>query len=178
MNNRNLKEDFMSIKYALFYAFLSLFFANSVLAQMEEMPVPRYASLRSGVVNSRFGPGKRYPIEWVYKQKGAPVEIIQAFEYRQELWYKIRDWEDSESWVHHSMISKNRMAKVINDGLNNVYAKDDYESKIVAKAEAGAIGKIEKCPRGSEFCLIKFKTEEGWVPKKFLFGMYENEVVR
>lgn len=169
----------MSNKYVLFYAVLSLLFTGSALAQnAADQPVPRYASLRSNLVNSRSGPGKRYPIEWVYKEKKAPVEIIQAFEYQKELWYKIRDWEDSESWVHHSMVSKNRTAKVINDGLNNVYAKDNYEAKIVAKAENGAVADIKKCPRGSEFCLLKFKTEEGWMPKKLLFGMYEDEIVK
>jgi len=169
----------MSIKRTFFYAVLLVFFTTSVFAQsVAELPLPRFASFRSGMVNARSGPGKRYPIEWVYRQKKAPVEVIQAYEYRKEMWYKIRDWDDSESWVHHSMISKNRTAKIINTKEGNVYAKDNYEAKVIAKAENGVIAEIVKCPRGSEFCLLKFKTQEGWVAKKFLFGMYPDEIIK
>ena len=37
------------------------------------LALPRMVSLRSSLINVRSGPGSRYPIEWVYKQKGAPV---------------------------------------------------------------------------------------------------------
>ena len=55
------------------------------------LALPRMVSLRSNLINARSGPGARYPIEWVYRQKGAPVEIIAEF----ELWRKIRDWDGS-----------------------------------------------------------------------------------
>lgn len=169
----------MSIKHVVFCALLSVFFAGSVFAQsIAEMPLPRFASFRFGMINARSGPGKRYPIKWVYKQKNAPVEVIQAYEYRKEMWYKIRDWDNSESWVLHAKISKNRTAKVISETESNVYAKDRYDSKIVAKVEKGAVADIVKCPRGNEFCLLKFKTQEGWMPRKELFGMYPDEVVK
>jgi len=142
------------------------------------LPLPRYASLRSNLVNSRSGPGRRYPIEWVYTQKKAPVEIEQSYEYQKELWYKIRDWENSESWVHHSMISKNRTAKVVTPGENNIYAKPNYESEVIAKVEAEVVGDIVKCPKNSEFCLLNFTSIEGWMPKKDLFGMYDDEEIK
>ena len=40
------------------------------------LALPRMVSLRSNLINARSGPGARYPIEWVYMQKGAPVEIV------------------------------------------------------------------------------------------------------
>ena len=40
------------------------------------LTIPRFVSLRSNHINARSGPGARYPIEWVYMQKSAPVEII------------------------------------------------------------------------------------------------------
>lgn len=63
-----------------------MFWAGSVSAQtLEEdgesgLKLPRFVSLRSNQINARSGPGARYPIEWVYMQKGAPVEIIAEFE--------------------------------------------------------------------------------------------------
>ena len=46
----------------------------------DENALPRFVSLRSSPVNARSGPGVKYPIEWVYMQKSAPVEIIAEFE--------------------------------------------------------------------------------------------------
>ncbi|MBR1398751.1 MAG: hypothetical protein IJ564_01065 [Alphaproteobacteria bacterium] len=138
------------------------------------LALPRMVSLRSSLINARSGPGVRYPIEWVYKQKGAPVEIIAEF----ELWRKIRDWEGSETWVHKAMLSGRRFVKVTTPGENNIYAKPENGAKIIAKAEDGAVGEIEKCPNKDGMCLIKFDSVKGWMPRSALFGIYDNEVVK
>ena len=134
---------------------------------------PRFVSLRSNHINARSGPGARYPIEWVYMQKSAPVEIIAEF----ELWRKIKDWQGSESWVHKSMLSGKRSVKVITPGENNVYAKDDFKAKIIAKVEDEVVGEIEKCPVNNSFCKIKFASITGWVPRQNLYGIYPEEII-
>ena len=94
---------------AVIFAFLGLMISIMPLsAQADDdaekgLNLPRFVSLRSELVNARSGPGSRYPIEWVYMQKRAPVEIIAEF----ELWRKIKDWQGSESWVHQAMRQKN-----------------------------------------------------------------------
>ena len=158
---------------------LALGTINSAQAVEEEesesgLALPRMASLRSSLINVRSGPGTRYPIEWVYKQKGAPVEIIAEF----ELWRKIRDWEGSETWVHKARLSGRRFIKVINPGENNIYAKPENDARVVAKAEDGVVGEIMKCPTPDGMCLIKFDTIQGWMPRKGLFGIYKNEVIK
>lgn len=137
------------------------------------LALPRMVSLRSNLINARSGPGARYPIEWVYRQKGAPVEIIAEF----ELWRKIRDWDGSETWVHKSMLSGKRSVKMTAKGESNIYDKEDYQSQVIAKAEDGVVGDIKKCPAGSSFCLVQFGTIEGWVPRSNFFGAYRDEVV-
>lgn len=137
------------------------------------LTLPRFASLRSNHINARSGPGSRYPIEWVYMQKMAPVQIIAEF----ELWRKIKDWQGSESWVHKSMLSGKRSVKVITPGENNIYDKADYQSEIIAKVEDEVVGEVIKCPAGKSFCLIKFETIEGWMPKNNLFGVFSDEVI-
>lgn len=135
------------------------------------LQLPRMVSLRSNTINGRSGPDTKYPIEWVYKQKGAPVEIVNEY----GLWRKIKDWEGSESWVHKSMLTGRRFVKVMTPGENNIYNNDDYQAKVIAKVEDGVIGEIKKCRKGNAFCLIQFGTVEGWVPKNILFGVYEDE---
>jgi len=160
-------------------AFLILFvLTNAVVAgQTSEsesgMSLPRMVSLRSDNVYARSGPGKNYPIEWIYKQKGAPLEIINEY----ELWRQVRDWEGSTSWIHKTLLTGRRFIKVITPGENNIYQRPDDEAKVVAKVEDGVIGEIKKCPKKSEFCLIKFDSVEGWVNKRNIFGVYENEVL-
>lgn len=146
-------------------------------AQSEETSsgraLPRMVSFRSNYVNTRSGPGGRYPIEWIYKQKNAPVEIIAEY----EAWKKIKDWEGSESWVHQQMLTNKRWVKITKKGTANIYAKPQATSRIIAKVEDQVIGQVEKCPEQKDFCLIKFSQMEGWVNRFDFFGVYPDEVI-
>ena len=154
----------------------SVFVPQSVAAEESEsgLAIPRMVSLRSSLINARSGPGSRYPIEWVYKQKGAPVEIVAEF----ELWRKIKDWEGTETWVHKAMLSGRRFVRVINPGENNIYAKPENDSRVIAKVEDGVVGEIDQCPTPRGMCLIKFDNVKGWMPRNALFGIYEKEVIK
>jgi len=135
--------------------------------------LPRFVSLRSQPVNARSGPGVRYPIEWVYMQKSAPIEIIAEF----EDWRRVRDWQGSESWIKDQMLSASRYVRIKNAGKNNIYAKSNTKSPIIAKVEDGVVGKIKKCPAHNEFCLISFNDIEGWIPRQNLYGIYDDEII-
>ncbi len=165
-------------KYMLLFLGLFLFYSGTVIAKNTDEVLPRFASLRSGLINSRSGPSKKYPIQWVYTQKTAPVEILQEHMYEKEKWYKIRDWENDESWVHHTMISDNRYIKVVSPGENNLYDNPDYNSEVVAKVEAGVVGEIKKCPKQKQFCLAKFQNIEAWISKNDIFGIYNDEDIK
>ena len=78
-------------------------FSKPILLQLAAMEDPlrarpkqatqhRFVSLRSDEVNVRVGPGVRYPVKWVFRQKAIPVEIVQEY----DTWRKIRDWEGAE----------------------------------------------------------------------------------
>ena len=102
------------------------------------------------------------------------MEIVAEF----ELWRKIKDWEGAESWVHKAMLSGRRFVRVVNSGDNNIYAKDDKDSRVVAKVEDGVVGEIDKCPSPKGMCLIKFDNVQGWMPRQVLFGIYKDEVIK
>lgn len=165
-----------SFLIGLFAVLLSCNMAYAADTEESEtgLELPRMVSLRSSLINARSGPGNRYPIEWVYKQRGAPVEIVAEF----ELWRKIKDWEGTETWVHKAMLTGRRFVRVINPGENNIYTKPDTSSDIIAKAEDGVVGEIDKCPSQSSMCLIKFDGVRGWMPRSALFGVYEDEVIK
>ena len=135
--------------------------------------LPRFVSLRDETVNARSGPGTKYPIDWVYKQKSAPVEVIAEY----ENWRRIRDWQGSESWVMSQLLTRKRFAKVITPGENNLYAKDNYKSKIIARIEDDVVGEIKKCPADNDFCLIVFGNYEGWMSRQNIYGVYDKEII-
>src|SRR6185437_2143813 len=72
------------------------------------LPVPRFVSLKSERVNVRSGPNRDNQVDWVYTRTGLPVEIIGEY----DNWRHIRDWEGSEGWVLHSLLSGKRTALV------------------------------------------------------------------
>src|SRR5262245_32373229 len=65
------------------------------------LPIPRFVSLKSEKVNVRSGPTKDHDVAWVYNRSALPVEVTAEF----ENWRRIRDWEGSEGWVYHSLLS-------------------------------------------------------------------------
>lgn len=166
---------------AIFLAVMSLMLSFSpAWAQTAEEEgetgnnLPRFVSLRSSLVNARSGPGARYPIEWVYMQRAAPVEVIAEF----ELWRKIKDWQGSESWVHKAMLSSaKRNVKVIAPGENNILAKPEYNSKVIARVENEVVGEVIKCPEGIAFCHVKFDSIDGWISRQNLYGIYPKETI-
>lgn len=147
--------------------------AQEQKSDKNERSLPRFVSLRADKVYARSGPGVKYPIEWVYSQKSAPLEVISEY----GDWRRVKDWQNSESWIKSQMLNSKRFAKVIAKGENNLYAKDSYKAKVIAKIEDEVVGEIKKCPAENNFCLLQFNTLIGWMPRQSLFGIYPDEII-
>lgn len=141
---------------------------------------PYFASIKSSEVNVRKGPHTRYSIDWVFKKKGEPVEVIAKFEH----WNKIRDISGDEGWVKNVMLSKKRMGIITadktssNDKINgrdfiSVYYNYNNPSKVFAKIEVNRRVQLEEC--NLKTCKIKVNEVSGWVEKKLIWGVYLNE---
>src|SRR5262245_43789677 len=68
------------------------------------LPLPRFVSLKPDRVNVRGGPTRDHEVAFVYTRAGLPVEITAE----SDNWRRIRDWEGSEGWVYHSLLSGKR----------------------------------------------------------------------
>jgi SH3-like domain-containing protein len=161
----------------IFIAFIIVIIANISFA---EKFTPYYASIKFSEVNVRKGPNARYPISWVYKKKGEPLEIIAQF----EQWYRIRDITGDEGWVKSIMFSKKRGGIIIqpnnkNKSKNNnksfakLYRKPDESSKVFASIESSKRVFIKQCKK--QWCQIETNKIIGWIEKKYLWGTYTNE---
>jgi SH3-like domain-containing protein len=149
---------------------LIFFIFNSTYALAKTgLPVPRYVSLRSAQVNLRVGPGRHYPIEWVFVRSSIPVEIISEF----DNWRKIRDSEGSEGWVHQSMLAGTRFA-LITEKVADLRTQPRNDGHIIAKTEQDVLVKVLSCQ--GEWCRIQVEKIKGWVPKTSIWGVYPQEV--
>lgn len=138
------------------------------------LPIPRFVSLRSAEVNVRTGPGQQYPIEWVYRRVGLPVEITAEF----DVWRRIRDRDGSEGWVHQALLSGRRFAIVAAGGDTvTLTRRSQPDSAAVARLESGVIVRLMDCPSGVVACRVEIEGYSGWVPRRHLWGVYEGETV-
>ncbi|GBQ05784.1 hypothetical protein AA14362_0560 [Acetobacter cerevisiae DSM 14362] len=68
------------------------------------LPLPRYAALRSDEVNMRAGPGRRFPILWVYHRRGMPMRIEREF----DVWRLVEDETGQKGWIQQATLSGGR----------------------------------------------------------------------
>jgi len=134
------------------------------------LPLPRFVSLRAGEVNLRTGPGVQYPVEWVYRKSGLPLEVIAEY----KTWRKVRDWEGSQGWVHQTMLSSKR-SFIVTGGTRNIHAKSDPKSRPVASVQTGVSGQLVACPGQSEFCRVDVEGFEGWLNRADFWGILKDE---
>ncbi|TVR95486.1 MAG: hypothetical protein EA406_13925 [Rhodospirillales bacterium] len=137
------------------------------------LPLPRFVSLRADEVNLRAGPGTQYPVEWVYRRRMLPVEIVAEH----HNWRRIRDWQGDEGWVHRSLLV-GRRSILVTGGVAEVRATTDPGSRRIARVEPGVSGLLIACPDPGPFCRVRFGRTEGWLARSEFWGAYPGEVVR
>ena len=144
------------------------------LAQTQStgLPLPRFVSLRAGEVNMRTGPGVQYPVEWVYRRRQLPMEVIAEY----GTWRKVRDWQGTQGWIHQSMLTGKRTF-VITSTVRNLRRKPDANSSTEARAEAGAVGEIKSCSKGEGWCQVEIGRYGGWLRRVDFWGVYQNEKI-
>lgn len=165
------------MKYnSFFLSFVLLSFLSFNGQAQEELSIPRFVSLKLGEVNLRTGPGNRFPIKYVYKEKNYPVEVIDEY----ELWRQIREIDGTVGWVHRRMLAGTRYIIMTKD--DKLFKEPDMGSKMVAFAQKGTIARVENCPPQSNYCELFFLFKErkirGWAHKDSFYGVYPNEVIK
>jgi SH3-like domain-containing protein len=132
------------------------------------LPLPRFVTLRADEVNLRTGPGTRYPIDWVYRRRGLPVEIVDEF----DTWRRIRDWQGTEGWVHQSMVQGQR-GLLVTGKRQTLRRRPEPEAPAVALLDAGVVGVLERCQ--AAWCEVTAGGFSGWLPREAFYGLYVDE---
>jgi SH3-like domain-containing protein len=130
----------------------------------------RFVSLRSDEVNVRVGPGVRYPVKWVFRQKSIPVEVVQEY----DTWRKIRDWEGAEGWVHRAMLSSRRSV-IVTGRTATLRRRSSDEAPAVARLARGIVAELGECT--PVWCRVEVDGYEGWLRREGLWGIRKDEIL-
>ena len=131
------------------------------------LPIPRFVSLKFEEVNLRTGPGRRYPIRWVYKHKHMPMEVVEEFGH----WRKVRDFQGDEGWAHKSQLSGTRMAIFTEETVSRRYP--EASAPPMLKVQKLVIGQLLECE--DNWCEMQIESYKSWIPKKVIWGVYPHE---
>ncbi len=146
--------------------------ANDNPFRSTNYPIPRFATTDNDEAFVRTGPGKKFPIKWVYNKRAIPVEIILEY----DAWRKIRDKDGQIGWIHKGLLSGKRAGFILSDKpeqLVLIYAVNSENARAVAKIQHGAHVMINECQQ--RFCKVKSQGYEGWVQRNSIWGIYPNE---
>ena len=132
------------------------------------LPVPRFVSLKSDIVNMRVGPGHEYPLQWVYVRKNLPVKVISEF----NAWRKVIDHEGETGWVHGQLVSSKRYGIITNTNAK-LRADPNQKASVTAIAEAGVLMEVQYCE--GQWCRLGTDNAKGWLERRQFWGVLPNE---
>ena len=132
------------------------------------LPVPRFVSLKSDVVNMRVGPGHEYPLQWVYVRKNLPLKVISEF----DVWRKVVDHEGETGWIHGQLVSLKRYG-VITSSNAKLRADPNQQASVTAVAEAGVLMEVQYCEE--QWCRLGTDSAKGWLERSKFWGVLPNE---
>ena len=158
-----------SILFLIFFTFANAFLPSLAFSQNLETKffdkfTPKIASIKTSRANLRYGPGKHYPIKWVYIKKNWPLIIIDQLEH----WRKVQTVNNVKGWFHNSQLSKQKTSLIVYSEY--LRKKPNMRSRKIALLKKGLIVDIIKCR--VHWCKIETKEQRfsGWYVKIYLWG--------
>lgn len=129
MKRLNIDVSTRIVKMMLAITFVLLILPGFVVAQER-------LSVTAGIANIRSGPGTNFDVLWQVEQYH-PFIIIE----KKEDWYKIKDFENDEAWLHKSLLGKIEGVITKKDKCN-IRSKPDTKYQILFTVEKGVPFKV------------------------------------
>ncbi|GMM94455.1 SH3 domain-containing protein [Qipengyuania sp. MTN3-11] len=133
-------------------------------ASAQDREVPYWASIRASELNMRVGPSADYKISWVYRRPGLPVQVVRVH----EGWRLIRDPAGDQGWVAARLLSPDRSAMVVGEGLVSMQGSPSSAGAPRWRLEPGVVGRLGDCDGG--WCELDVDGRRGWVSQARLWG--------
>ncbi|MDE2166036.1 MAG: hypothetical protein KGJ66_06840 [Alphaproteobacteria bacterium] len=142
-------------------------------AAADQPDYPKFMSLRSNEVYLRAGPGEQYPIRWVYRRRGLPVEVFGRY----DVWRHVRDWQGTEGWIHIRLLTAKRTV-IIKGDMRTLYQEPARDSPALARLEPGVIANLLACRNA--WCRVETRGRRvvsGWLLRSEIWGVTADETV-
>ena len=140
----------------LFFLFIN---PSSVISEENDY----FVSLKKDKVYVRYGPGKNYPIKYIYKKKFLTIKVID----KKDNFKRIIDHKKNSGWIHQIMLRKLNSLIVLEEKI--IFKKSSKFSKPLAKLEKGRMVIIKKCK--INWCRIQAGDYIGWINTKNVWGI-------
>jgi SH3-like domain-containing protein len=137
-------------------SFISLLLLAPTLSMAKSpLPdVPDSMSLKNAPCNVRVGPGRHFPIRWVFQRANMPVLILQKF----QDWFKIKDMDDAVGWIHKSMLSRKTYG-IFKLATTELRQKPFADCKVIARVKHGVLARIKTCE--DKWCQVSLTGVQG-----------------
>jgi SH3-like domain-containing protein len=145
---------------------LALAIPQSLSAQDRELPY--WASIAAGQARMRTGPGRNFPISWLYQREGLPVRVVEIY----ENWRKVEDPEGVQGWMLVNLLSSDRTAMVTGD-IRPLREAPQPGARIRYRAEPGVVGQVSSCRDG--WCEFDVRGRSGFVEIAHIYGVGADE---
>jgi SH3-like domain-containing protein len=155
-------------KFAALAAVLAIFCVSAAAAEAPVMgrdsnlPVPRFASLKTEGANGRRGPGLEHRIDWVYGRAGLPLQVTGE----SGPWRRVVDPDGAQVWIHARNLDPRRTIYVSAAVTLRRAARDNASP--VAYLAPGVIGSFTGCD--GDWRRVAIGGRVGWVEKAALWG--------
>ncbi|HYI42535.1 MAG TPA: SH3 domain-containing protein, partial [Sphingomicrobium sp.] len=106
-----------------------------------------------------------------YKRRDLPVRVLKLY----PNWRLIEDPDGARGWMLVTLLSDRRAAIVRKGDPRPIHAEPSAQSRLRYRAEAGVVGRIDKCRDG--WCHIAVGNREGFIRTSDIWGVSENETV-
>ena len=128
-----------------------------------KLPLPRFVSMKANEANVRRGPSLTHRVDWVFKQRGMPLEVTAEYGH----WRQVRDHDGMGGWVHYAMLSGTPTALVVSD-LADVLRQPAADAPVVARAQRDVVVTINRC--SETWCRVSVGSYRGWMHVQDLWG--------
>ena len=119
-------------------------------------------AVRGSIANIRAGAGTNYPVIWKV-EKYHPMEIIK----KNEDWYKFRDFENDEGWIHKSLLQKIPSVITTKDNCN-VRSGPSTQEEILFIVDKGI--PFKELERQESWVQVQHADgEKGWIHKSLVW---------
>ena len=143
-------------------SFYIIFITFSFITLLSANENSYYLILKYNEVNVRYGPGRDYPIKYIYKKKNLPVKVID----KKENFRKIIDFKKNSGWIHHTQLKKGKSFILLKDRI--LFTKPTKHSKPLLKIAKGRLLLVKKCKKN--WCRVKTENFFGWVETNEIWG--------